>query len=303
MFKVEMIITGCFPFLVRRPWTGKKCIHCPFPLIVDLGLRETLPLGLNWMRWLTLWKHCIAEVAKNNTSLLSISVHSSPMRQMKAGSACFQVLQHLKITFGYCTQTYKEHVLSICCKALRKECVVSDCRKSKGILAFAVTFKQKLLDLHAAVRLESILTVDLGFKWFNMFAYILLYCVCARESWIFRHDELLKLQNLTNVFANSNSSELLAPQKQSGYRVFASRNGLALDVSESRFRNASLSSTGAESLNGPVFSSQDFGDVTDCMKAVSWGACLVRVDLFDAAVHHAHGSLGGGCGGISTCDP
>jgi hypothetical protein len=71
------------------------------------------------------------------------------------------------------------------------------------------------------------------------------------------------------VFANSNSSELLAPQKQSGYRVFASRNGLALDVSESRFRNASLSSTGAESLNGPVFSSQDFGDVTDCMKAVS----------------------------------
>jgi hypothetical protein len=83
---------------------------------------------------------------------------------MKAGSACFQVLQHLKITFGYCTQTYKEHVLSICCKALRKECVVSDCRKSKGILAFAVTFKQKLLDLHAAVRLESILTVDLGFK-------------------------------------------------------------------------------------------------------------------------------------------
>jgi hypothetical protein len=37
------------------------------------------------------------------------------------------------------------------------------------------------------VRLESILTVDLGFKWFNMFAYILLYCVCARvmniSSW------------------------------------------------------------------------------------------------------------------------
>ena len=181
MFKVEMIITGCFPFLVRRPWTGKKCIHCPFPLIVDLGLRETLPLGLNWMRWLTLWKHCIAEVAKNNTSLLSISVHSSPMRQMKAGSACFQVLQHLKITFGYCTQTYKEHVLSICCKALRKECVVSDCQEVKGNSCICRYLQTETswpscscaawINPHSGFRFQMIQHVCV---------YIIVLCVCAR---------------------------------------------------------------------------------------------------------------------------
>ena len=125
---------GRSPLLVGRPRTGQEGIHRPFPLIVDLRLRETLPLGLNWMRGFTSWKHCIAEVAKNNNSLLSISVHPNPTiptQRMKARSACYQVLQHLKILWVLYPKIQR-HALSICWKARSKNWVVSDRQEVKG---------------------------------------------------------------------------------------------------------------------------------------------------------------------------